>query len=36
LLLLETGVVLAGLLLGASEWKIHSALVQPLNIGQEQ
>jgi UPF0755 protein len=36
LLLLETGVVLAGLLLGASAWKIHSALVQPLNIAQEQ
>lgn len=36
LLLLETGVVLAGLLMGASAWKIHSALVQPLNITQEQ
>jgi len=36
LLLLETGVVLAGLLMGASAWKIHSALVQPLNIAQEQ
>jgi UPF0755 protein len=36
LLLLETGVVMAGLLLGASAWKIHSALVQPLNIAQEQ
>ncbi|MFS2197985.1 endolytic transglycosylase MltG [Pseudomonas sp. Pseusp3] len=36
LLLLETGLVLAGLLLGASAWKIHSALVQPLNIAQEQ
>ncbi|AFY21221.1 endolytic transglycosylase MltG [Pseudomonas sp. UW4] len=35
-LLLETGVVLAGLLMGASAWKIHSALVQPLNIAQEQ
>jgi UPF0755 protein len=36
LLLLETGLVLAGLLMGASAWKIHSALVQPLNIAQEQ
>ncbi|MHC8313453.1 endolytic transglycosylase MltG [Pseudomonas sp. GT1P32] len=36
LLLLETGLVLAGLCLGASAWKIHSALEQPLNITQEQ
>ena len=36
LLLLETGLVLAGLMMGASAWKIHSALVQPLNIAQEQ
>jgi len=36
LLLLETGLVLAGLMLGASAWKIHSALVQPLNIAQEE
>ncbi|WP_434562091.1 endolytic transglycosylase MltG [Pseudomonas sp. Z4-20] len=36
LLLLETGLVLAGLLLGASAWKIHSALQQPLNIAQEE
>jgi UPF0755 protein len=36
LLLLETGLVLAGLMLGASAWKIHSALVQPLNVAQEQ
>ena len=36
LLLLETGLVLAGLMLGASAWKIHSALVQPLNIAQEK
>ena len=35
LLLLETGLVLAGLCLGASAWKIHSALQQPLNITQE-
>ncbi|MEB0047654.1 MULTISPECIES: endolytic transglycosylase MltG [unclassified Pseudomonas] len=36
LLLLETGLVLAGLLLGASDWKIHSALEQSLNITQEE
>jgi UPF0755 protein len=36
LLLLETGLVLAGLTLGASAWKIYSALVQPLNITQEE
>nr|WP_225602504.1 endolytic transglycosylase MltG [Pseudomonas migulae] len=36
MLLLETGLVLAGLCLGASAWKIHSALEQPLNIAQEQ
>jgi len=36
LLLLETGLVLAGLCLGASAWKIHSALQQPLNITQEK
>jgi UPF0755 protein len=36
LLLLETGLVLAGLTLGASAWEIHSALVQPLNITQEE
>lgn len=36
LLLLEIGVVLAGLLLGASAWKINSALEQPLNITQEE
>lgn len=36
MLLLETGLVLAGLMLGASAWKIHSALVQPLNIKQEE
>jgi len=36
LLLLETGLVLAGLLMGASAWKIHSALQQPLNITQEE
>lgn len=36
LLLLETGLVVAGLLVGASAWKIHSALQQPLNITQEE
>nr|WP_206684705.1 MULTISPECIES: endolytic transglycosylase MltG [Pseudomonas] len=36
MLLLETGLVLAGLLLGASAWKINSALEQPLNITQEE
>lgn len=36
LLLLETGLVLAGLLLGAGAWKLHSALEQPLNLSQEQ
>nr|WP_284449946.1 endolytic transglycosylase MltG [Pseudomonas protegens] len=36
MLLLETGLVLAGLLLGASAWKLHSALEQPLNLTQEQ
>ncbi|ROL74948.1 aminodeoxychorismate lyase [Pseudomonas protegens] len=35
LLLLETGLVLAGLLLGVSAWKLHSALEQPLNLTQE-
>ncbi|MBB3242548.1 UPF0755 protein [Pseudomonas sp. Tn43] len=36
LLLLETGLVLAGLLAGACAWKIDSALKQPLNITQEK
>ncbi|MFW0757527.1 endolytic transglycosylase MltG [Pseudomonas sp. H11T01] len=36
LLLLETGLVLAGLLLGASAWKLNSALEQPLNLTQEK
>ena len=35
-LLLETGLVLAGLLLGASAWKLNSALEQPLNLTQEE
>ena len=36
LLLLETGLVLAGLLLGASAWKLYSALEQPLNLATEE
>nr|WP_301293506.1 endolytic transglycosylase MltG [Pseudomonas sp. GGS8] len=36
MLLLETGLVLAGLLAGACAWKIHSALEQPLNIAKEE
>ena len=36
LVLLETGLVLAGLLLGVSAWKLNSALDQPLNLTQEQ
>ncbi|QXI27053.1 endolytic transglycosylase MltG [Pseudomonas vanderleydeniana] len=36
LLLLQTGLVLAGLLLGVSAWKIHSALEQTLDVTQEQ
>lgn len=35
-LLLEIGLVLAGLLLGFSAWKLDSALKQPLNLSQEQ
>ncbi|KAA0944633.1 MULTISPECIES: endolytic transglycosylase MltG [unclassified Pseudomonas] len=35
-LLLEIGLVLAGLLLGASAWKLNSALEQPLSLTQEQ
>lgn len=34
--LLETGVVLAGLLLGLAFWQQNSALQQPLNLTQEQ
>mgnify|MGYP003599495898 FL=1 len=36
LLLLETGLVLAGLVLGAGAWKLNAALEQPLNLTQEQ
>ncbi|KMM86425.1 UPF0755 protein [Pseudomonas taetrolens] len=36
LVLLQTALVLAGLLLGASAWKLNSALEQPLNLTQEQ
>ncbi len=35
-LLLQTALVLAGLLLGVSAWKIHSSLEQSLNLTQEQ
>ncbi|OCX11667.1 endolytic transglycosylase MltG [Pseudomonas graminis] len=36
LVLLETGVVLAGLLLGLAYWEQNSALRQPLNLTQEK
>lgn len=36
LVLLETGVVLAGLLLGLAYWQQNTALHQPLNLNQEQ
>ncbi len=36
LVLLETGVVLAGLLLGLAYWEQNSALQQPLNLTQEK
>ncbi|MEN4751290.1 endolytic transglycosylase MltG [Pseudomonas sp. Ps21-P2] len=36
LVLLETGVVLAGLLLGVAYWQQNSALQQPLNLTQEK
>ncbi|WP_019411266.1 endolytic transglycosylase MltG [Pseudomonas psychrophila] len=36
LVLLEIGLVLAGLVLGVSAWKLNSALEQPLNLTQEQ
>ena len=36
LVLLEMGLVLAGLMVGASAWKLNSALEQPLNLTQEQ
>ncbi|MDD1014811.1 endolytic transglycosylase MltG [Pseudomonas rubra] len=36
LVLLETGLILAGLLLGYSAWKVNSALEQPLHVSQEQ
>ncbi|WP_395610985.1 endolytic transglycosylase MltG [Pseudomonas sp. B22129] len=35
-LLLQIGLVSAGLLLGFSAWKLDSALKQPLNLAQEQ
>ncbi|WP_280040667.1 endolytic transglycosylase MltG [Pseudomonas alkylphenolica] len=36
LVLLETGLILAGLFLGFSAWKVNSALEQPLHVSQEQ
>lgn len=36
LVLLEMGLVLAGLMVGASAWKLNSALEQPLDLTQEQ
>ncbi|WP_166361792.1 endolytic transglycosylase MltG [Pseudomonas akapageensis] len=36
LVLLETCLILAGLALGLSAWKMHSALEQPLKVSQEQ
>ena len=36
LVLLETGLILAGLLLGFSAWKVYSALEQPLHLTGEQ
>ncbi|MET3053418.1 endolytic transglycosylase MltG [Pseudomonas alkylphenolica] len=36
LVLLETGLILAGLFLGFSAWKVYSALEQPLHVSQEQ
>nr|WP_305777817.1 endolytic transglycosylase MltG [Pseudomonas sp. Hg5Tf] len=36
MVLLETGLILAGLFLGFSAWKVNSALEQPLHVSQEQ
>lgn len=36
LLLLEIGLILVGLALGWSAWKVHSALEQPLHVEQER
>ena len=36
LVLLETGLILAGLMLGFSAWKVNSALEQTLHVTQEQ
>ncbi|PWB35900.1 endolytic transglycosylase MltG [Pseudomonas sp. SDI] len=36
LVLLEAGLILVGLLLGFSAWKVYSALEQPLQVEQEQ
>ena len=36
LLLLEMGLILAGLAVGWSAWKVNSVLEQPLHVTQEQ
>nr|WP_302056361.1 endolytic transglycosylase MltG [Pseudomonas sp. SBB6] len=36
MVLLETGLILAGLMLGYSAWKVNSALEQTLHVSQEQ
>nr|WP_302184392.1 endolytic transglycosylase MltG [Pseudomonas donghuensis] len=36
MVLLETGLILAGLMLGYSAWKVSSALEQPLHVSQER
>jgi cytochrome c-type biogenesis protein CcmH/NrfG len=36
LLLLEMGLILAGLALGWSAWKVNSVLEQPLHVTQER
>nr|WP_302184194.1 endolytic transglycosylase MltG [Pseudomonas donghuensis] len=36
MVLLETGLILAGLMLGYSAWKVNSALEQPLHVSQER
>ncbi|MDE1166370.1 MAG: endolytic transglycosylase MltG [Pseudomonas sp.] len=36
LVLLETGLILAGLLLGFAAWKVQSSVDQPLTLAQEQ
>ena len=36
LLLLEMGLIIAGLALGWSAWKVNSVLEQPLHVTQER